>query len=85
MSFFKILREVAEEQGYKLNVLDNGAVIVVKDGVAIVQIAAVRDAYYFRYLNDNGAYVVYKMSKKILKKILERKPDEAGAVRIPDV
>ena len=84
MTLLRLLREVAREEGYKLNILDNGAVIVVKDGTAVLQIAVVRDAYYFRYLNDNGAYVIYKMSKDILKKILERKPEEVGAIKLAD-
>ena len=85
MNLIRLLREVARELGYRLNVLDNGAIIVIKDGVAILQIAVVRDAYYFRYLNDNGAYVIYKINREILKKILERKPEEVGAIRLTDV
>lgn len=85
MNLLRLLREVAKEDGYKLNIMDNGAVIVIKDGIAILQIAVVRNAYYFRYLNDNGAYVIYKINKDILKKILERKPNEVGAIRLADV
>ena len=85
MTLLHLLREVAKEDGYKLNIMDNGAVIVIKDGIAILQIAVVRNAYYFRYLNDNGAYVIYKINKDILKKILERKPNEVGAIKLTDV
>lgn len=85
MTLLRLLREVAKEEGYKLNVLNNGAIIVIKDGVAILQIAVVRDAYYFRYLNDNGAYIIYKINREILKKILERKPEEVGAIKLADI
>ncbi|WP_261310563.1 hypothetical protein [Saccharolobus shibatae] len=85
MSLVRLLKEVAKNRNLKLNILKNGAIIVIKDGKAMLQIATVRDLYYFRYLDDNGAYVIYHINREILEKILDKKADEVGAIRIPDV
>jgi len=50
-----------------------------------VQIAAVRNVYYVRYLTKNEAYIIRNLNEKIIELILEEKLEETEAIKIPDV
>ncbi|MEJ2780601.1 hypothetical protein WIW89_06815 [Stygiolobus sp. CP850M] len=85
MSLVQLVEKVAKKYNIKVNSLPNGVIILVKNGVGFVQIAAVRDVYYIRYLTKNEAYIVHKLNEKIIESILEEKLDETKALKIPDV
>nr|WP_020936621.1 hypothetical protein [Saccharolobus solfataricus]CDF66423.1 conserved conjugative plasmid protein [Saccharolobus solfataricus P2] len=85
MSAVDIIEKVAKRMGLQLNILPNGVVIVIKDGIAFVQISVVRDVYYIRYLIKNEAYILRRLNEKTAELILDEKLDETNALKIPDV
>lgn len=85
MSVVDIIEKVAKRMGLQLNILPNGVIIVIKDGIAFVQISVVRDVYYIRYLIKNEAYILRRLNEKTAELILDEKLDETNALKIPDV
>ncbi|ABP96330.1 hypothetical protein HA72_2191 [Metallosphaera sedula] len=85
MSVVDIIEKVAKRMGLQLNILPNGVVIVIKDGIAFVQISVVREVYYIRYLIKNEAYILRRLNEKTAELILDEKLDETNALKIPDV
>ncbi|ADB88744.1 hypothetical protein LD85_3154 (plasmid) [Saccharolobus islandicus L.D.8.5] len=85
MKLIKLLKEVADENNLKLNILDNGVIIIIKEDKAILQIAAVRDVYYIRYMDRNGSYILRKLDKETIEKILNGEVEKTEAIKIPDV
>jgi len=79
------IEKIIKKKGLKINVLPNGVIIAIKDNVAFVQISAIRDVYYIRYLTKNEAYIIRNLNEKIIELILEEKLDETEAIKIPDV
>ncbi|BBG27306.1 hypothetical protein [Sulfuracidifex tepidarius] len=85
MSVFQLIEKVAKKYNIKINILPNGVIILVKDNIAFVQIAAVRDVYYIRYLTKDETYIVKRIDELIADKIINEKLDETEALKIPDV
>jgi len=79
------IEKIIKKKGLKINILPNGVIIAIKDNVAFVQISAIRDVYYIRYLTKNEAYIIRNLNEKIIELILEEKLDETEAIKIPDV
>jgi hypothetical protein len=85
MKLIKLLKEIADENNLKLNILDNGVIIIIKEDKAILQIAAVRDVYYIRYMDRNGSYILRELDKETIEKILNGEIEKTKAIKIPDV
>ena len=79
---FELVERVAKKKGMKVEKLPNGVVIVVKENYAYVQIAAVRDVYYIRYLTKDEAYITRRLSERLVEKILDGQLGEGDAIKI---
>jgi F0F1-type ATP synthase alpha subunit len=85
MSLVQLIEKVAKKYNIKVNSLPNGVIILVKNGIAFVQIAAVRNVYYIRYLTKDEAYIVDKLDEEIVELVILEKLDESKALKIPDI
>ncbi|ACP50097.1 conserved hypothetical protein (plasmid) [Sulfolobus islandicus Y.N.15.51] len=85
MSLVQLIEKAAKKYNIKINSLPNGVIILVKNDIGYVQIAAVRNVYYVRYLTKNEAYIIRNLNEKIIELILEEKLEETEAIKIPDV
>ena len=81
----KFIEKVAKKYNIKVNSLPNGVIILVKDGMGFVQIAAVRDVYYIRYLTKDEAYIIPRLNKKLMERIIEERLNEFNALKISDI
>ncbi len=84
----ELIEKVAQKDNIKINLLQNGVMILIKDNKAFVQISVIRNIYYIRYLTKerNYAFVIYKIDENIIEKIIkERLDEEPEAIKIPDV
>ncbi|ADB87820.1 hypothetical protein [Saccharolobus islandicus] len=85
MNLVQLIEKVAKKYNIKINSLPNGVIILIKNDIGYVQIAAVRNVYYVRYLTKNEAYIIHKLNEETIEMILEEKLDETEALKIPDV
>jgi len=80
MSLVRLIEKVAKKHNLRIDILPNGVIILVKDNLAYVQIAAVRNVYYIRYLTKDEAYVLYSLNEELIESIIEDKLNESENV-----
>ena len=85
----RIIKEPVEKRGMKLNLLPNGVVVIVKDDYGFIQISAVLDKYYVRYLNRKDAFVLSDLNYDAIEALLDEKlvhlERRKDVLKIPDV
>jgi len=80
MNLVQLTEKVAKKHNLRIDILPNGVIILVKDNLAYVQIAVVRNVYYVRYLTKDEAYVLYSLNEELIESIIEDKLNESENV-----
>nr|CAG38183.1 hypothetical protein [Sulfolobus islandicus] len=80
MSLAQLVEKVANKHNLRINILPNGVIIIIKDNLAYVQIAAVRNVYYVRYLTKDEAYILHSLNEELIERIINEKLDESENV-----
>ena len=80
MNLVQLIEKVAKKHNLRIDILPNGVIILVKDNLAYVQIAVVRNVYYVRYLTKDEAYVLYSLNEELIESIIEDKLNESENV-----
>jgi hypothetical protein len=80
MNLVQLIEKAAKKHNLRIDILPNGVIILVKDNLAYVQIAVVRNVYYVRYLTKDEAYVLYSLNEELIESIIEDKLNESENV-----
>jgi hypothetical protein len=64
-----VLKRKATELGFRTEKLPSGALVFSKDNVPEIQVIAILDAYYVKYVRSGKAYVVYDLRDDVIEAI----------------
>jgi hypothetical protein len=72
----RALKEKAIEMGFNVEVLPSGAILLVRDNEAEIQILSVLDAYYVKYIKTGRAFVIYNLDNEVIEAIFNNRLTE---------
>ncbi|MCI4408534.1 MAG: hypothetical protein JHC26_05540 [Thermofilum sp.] len=72
----RALKEKAIEMGFNVEVLPSGAILLVRNNEAEIQILSVLDAYYVKYIRTGRAFVIYNLDNEVIEAIFNNRLTE---------